>query len=141
MRRFYRPADRAGASLTDKAASGSATRGFRATPVELDAPDLGPWRIGNTGIDYVHRFESGQPGPNVLVNALTHGNEFCGMVAVCHLLESGVRPKIGTLTLSFANVAAYENAGLTPEIVPRAGHSPQVEAPDDVVGIISDFVK
>ena len=30
------------------------------------------------------------------------------MVAVCHLLDSGVRPKIGTLTLSFANVAAYE---------------------------------
>ena len=43
-----------------------------------------------------------------MVNALTHGNEFCGMVAVCHLLDSGVRPKIGTLTLSFANVAAYE---------------------------------
>ena len=44
----------------------------------------------------------------MLINALTHGNEFCGMVAVCHLLDSGVRPKIGTLTLSFANVAAYE---------------------------------
>ena len=43
-----------------------------------------------------------------MINGLTHGNEFCGMVAVCHLLESGVRPKIGTLTLSFANVAAYE---------------------------------
>jgi predicted deacylase len=43
-----------------------------------------------------------------MINALTHGNEFCGMVAVCHLLDSGVRPKIGTLTLSFANVAAYE---------------------------------
>ena len=43
-----------------------------------------------------------------MINGLTHGNEFCGMVAVCHLLDSGVRPKIGTLTLSFANVAAYE---------------------------------
>jgi predicted deacylase len=43
-----------------------------------------------------------------MVNALTHGNEFCGMVAVCHLLDSGVRPEIGTLTLSFANVSAYE---------------------------------
>jgi len=46
-----------------------------------------------------------------------------------------------TLTPTAANVAAYENAGLTPEIVARAGHSPQVEAPDDVVGIVSDFVK
>ena len=71
--------------------------------------DLTPYRAGNTGIDYVHRFESGQPGPHVLINGITHGNEFCGMVAVCHLLDSGVRPRIGTLTLSLGNVAAYES--------------------------------
>lgn len=71
--------------------------------------DLSPYRRGNTGIDYVHRFESGRPGPHVLVNALTHGNEFCGMVAATHLLDTGVRPLIGTLTVSFANVAAYES--------------------------------
>ena len=71
--------------------------------------DLTPYRAGNTGIDYVHRFESGQPGPHVLINGITHGNEFCGMVAVCHLLDSSVRPKIGTLTLSLGNVAAYES--------------------------------
>jgi predicted deacylase len=49
------------------------------------------------------------PGPHVLVNALTHGNEFCGMVAATHLLDTGVRPLRGTLTVSFANVAAYES--------------------------------
>jgi predicted deacylase len=76
--------------------------------LEVTPRDLSRYRVGNTGIDYVHRFESGRPGPHVMVNGLTHGNEFCGMVAVCHLLDSGVRPKIGTLTLSFANVAAYE---------------------------------
>ncbi len=76
--------------------------------LEVTPRDLSRYRAGNAGIDYVHRFESGRPGPHVMVNALTHGNEFCGMVAVCHLLDSGVRPKIGTLTLSFANVAAYE---------------------------------
>lgn len=70
--------------------------------------DLCAYRPGNTGIDYVHRFASGKPGPHVLINALTHGNEICGMVAATHLLDSGVRPKIGTLTVSFANVAAYE---------------------------------
>ncbi len=69
---------------------------------------MSPYKAGNTGIDYVHRFDSGNAGPHVLVNALTHGNEFCGMVAACHLLDSGLRPKIGTLTISFANVAAYE---------------------------------
>ena len=70
--------------------------------------DLSPYRVGNTGIPYVHRFDSGRPGPHVLVNALTHGNEFCGMVAACHLLDNSVRPLKGTLTVSFANVAAYE---------------------------------
>lgn len=30
------------------------------------------------------------------------------MVAACHLLDAGVRPLRGTLTVSFANVAAYE---------------------------------
>lgn len=78
-------------------------------PLEVLPRDLSPYRQGNTGIDYVHRFESGRPGPHVLVNALTHGNEFCGMTAATHLLDTGVRPAIGTLTVSFANVAAYES--------------------------------
>ena len=71
--------------------------------------DLQPYRQGNVGIPFVHRFDSGRAGPHVLVNALTHGNEFCGMVAVTHLLDTGLRPRIGTLTLSFANVEAYES--------------------------------
>ena len=71
--------------------------------------DLSAYRLGNVGVDYVHRFESGRPGPHVLINALTHGNEVCGMVAATHLLDSGVRPKIGTLTVSFAHVQAYES--------------------------------
>lgn len=74
---------------------------------EVIQSDLSPYRKGNIGIDYVHRFESGNPGPHVLINALTHGNEICGMVAAKHLLDTAVRPKIGTLTVSFANVEAY----------------------------------
>ena len=70
--------------------------------------DLTAYRAGNVGVDHVHRFNSGRPGPHVLINALTHGNEFCGMVAATHLLDTGVRPLIGTLTVSFANLAAYE---------------------------------
>ena len=77
-------------------------------PLELEWVDLAAYRRGNTGIDHVYSFDSGMPGPHVMVNALTHGNEFCGMVAACHLLDSGVRPAIGTLTVSFANVAAYQ---------------------------------
>ena len=77
--------------------------------IEVMPRDLSAYRQGNVGVEHVHRFESGVPGPNVLVNALTHGNEFCGMVAACHLLDTGVRPLRGTLTVSFANVAAYES--------------------------------
>ena len=77
--------------------------------IEVHPRDLEPYRRGNTGVDWVHRFDSGRPGPHVLVNALTHGNEFCGMVAATHLLDSGVRPLIGTLTVSFANVEAYRS--------------------------------
>jgi predicted deacylase len=77
--------------------------------IEVLPRDLSAYRRGNVGIDYVHRFDSGRPGPHVLINALTHGNEICGMAAATHLLDTGVRPRAGTLTVSFANVAAYES--------------------------------
>lgn len=77
--------------------------------LEVLPRDLSAYRCGNVGVDYVHRFDSGRPGPHLLVNALTHGNELCGMVAATELLDAGVRPRIGTLTVSFANVAAYES--------------------------------
>lgn len=76
-------------------------------PVELSPPDILPYRQGNTGIDYVHSFPGPEPGPHVLVNALTHGNEICGAIAVEFLFRHNLRPRKGTLTLSFANVAAY----------------------------------
>ncbi len=83
------------------------------SPIEVIQGDLSAYRQGNTGIDYVHRFASGKPGPHVLVNALTHGNEICGMVAARHLLDTNVRPKIGTLTVSFAHVEAYNAFDVT----------------------------
>jgi len=76
--------------------------------VELQAPDIRPHRASNTGTDYIHTFDSGKPGPHVLVNALTHGNEICGAIVVDRLLRSGLRPSRGRLTLAFANIAAFE---------------------------------
>ncbi len=78
-----------------------------AIPVELEAPDITPHRKSNTGTDYIHTFDSGRPGPHALVNALTHGNEICGAIALDWLLASGFRPSCGRLTLAFANVEAY----------------------------------
>ncbi len=76
-------------------------------PVEIDAPDIAPYQAGNTGVPYVTRFDSGAPGPAVLVCALTHGNELCGAVVLDRLLRAGVRPRRGSLTLAFVNTAAY----------------------------------
>src|SRR5207248_613034 len=75
--------------------------------VELVPPDIEPYRAGNTGIDYVTTFEAAEPGPHVVVTALTHGNEICGAIALDRLFRAEVRPRQGRLTLAFNNVAAY----------------------------------
>lgn len=76
-------------------------------PIEVAFPDIACWQSGNGGLEYVYSFDSGAPGPHVMVNALTHGNEVCGAIVVDELLRSGIRPLCGRLTLAFANVAAY----------------------------------
>ena len=78
-----------------------------AIAVELKAPDIERHRRSSTGTDFVHPLDSGKPGPHVMVNALTHGNEICGAIVVDRLLRDGVRPTRGKLTLAFANVAAF----------------------------------
>lgn len=76
-------------------------------PIQVRAPDIAPWRDGGTGVDYVHVLDSGRPGPEVMVQALTHGNEICGAIALDYLLREKVAPRHGRLTLAFANVAAF----------------------------------
>lgn len=76
--------------------------------IEIQPPDIKHYRNGNTGVDYVHALDSGKPGPSVMVQALTHGNELCGAIALEFLLSQEVKPVKGKLTLAFANVAAFE---------------------------------
>ena len=76
-------------------------------PVEISPPDISGYQNGNTGVDYVHVLDSGKAGPNVMIQALTHGNEFCGAIALDFLLKERIEPIQGKLTLAFANVAAY----------------------------------
>jgi predicted deacylase len=77
--------------------------------IEIEAPDITRYRAGNTGIDYVWSFESGKPGPHVVVTALIHGNEICGAIALDHFLRAELRPIIGKLTFAFANIRAYRS--------------------------------
>jgi len=78
-----------------------------APPVEVLFPDLGRWAPGSGSLPYVWRFESGRPGPHVVVQALTHGNEVCGAIALDWLLGESFAPLRGTFTAVFANVDAY----------------------------------
>ncbi len=75
---------------------------------ELPVPDLAAWRAGNTGVQGVWHFDSGQSGRSVMISALVHGNELCGAWALKGLLEAGIRPQLGTLTLAFCNLAAFD---------------------------------
>lgn len=76
-------------------------------PIEVAFPDIAAHERSETGIPYVHTFDSGAPGPHVMINALTHGNEVCGAIVVDALLRARLRPRRGKLTLAFANVEAY----------------------------------
>lgn len=88
------------------AQDGGETSTHSDTP-ELTAPDISPYRKGNSDIPYVTTWESGQPGPHVMVCALTHGNEISGAIALDHLFHNDIRPVQGRLSLVLANPTAF----------------------------------
>ncbi|MFI5447941.1 succinylglutamate desuccinylase/aspartoacylase family protein [Polaromonas sp. UC242_47] len=75
---------------------------------DLAQPDISTWRAGNTGVEGVWHFDSGISGPTVMISALVHGNELCGAWALKGLLEAGLKPQRGQLTLAFCNLAAFD---------------------------------
>lgn len=77
-------------------------------PIDVAFPDLGRYAAGNAGLPYVWTFRAARPGPHALVQALTHGNEVCGAIALDWALRQSVRPARGTLSFVFANVEAYQ---------------------------------
>ena len=82
-----------------------------AAPPTIDVafPDLSRFADGNAGQPYVWRFASARPGPRLTIQALTHGNEVCGAIAVAALLDAGFRPVRGIVTFIFANVDAFHS--------------------------------
>ncbi len=85
------------------------TAALEAYPIEFEFPDISPYAGGNTGIPYVFTFNSGVPGPHTMITALTHGNEMCGAVAIKAMLDIGLHPCRGSLSLAFVNVDAYHH--------------------------------
>ena len=82
-------------------------------PVELEAPDIEPYRHSPSGIEFVHSFDSGVAGPHVMINAITHGNEICGAIVLDQFLRANVRPNRGKLSLGFINHMAYSQFDAT----------------------------
>src|SRR3546814_17343978 len=76
-------------------------------PIELTAPDIAPYKAGNTGIDYVTCFDSGRPGPHVMIAAVVHGHELSGAIAFVWLFRHAVKPPQGKLTVGFMDVVCY----------------------------------
>ena len=76
-------------------------------PIEVEFPDLSRWAAGNTGVPYLWSWATERAGPHVVLQALTHGNEVCGAIALDWLLAEEFRPSRGTLSVCFANVTAY----------------------------------
>ncbi len=76
--------------------------------IELTPPDIERHRSSSCGVDHVHLLDSGRAGPTVMIQALTHGNELCGAIALDWLFQQDLTPLAGRLILSFANVAAYQ---------------------------------
>jgi hypothetical protein len=78
-------------------------------PIDIAFPDLSRFAAGNAGPPYVWRYTAERPGPHVTIQALTHGNEVCGAIAVAALLDAEFRPVRGTVTFIFANIDAYSS--------------------------------
>ncbi len=93
--------------MTPAPEAGGAAGGVPEFDVRLTPPDITPWIQGNTGIPGFTSLRATAPGPHVAVVALTHGNEIAGAIVLDRLLRQGVRPTSGTLTLGFANLAAF----------------------------------
>lgn len=76
--------------------------------LEIERPDISAHAIGNTGIPYAWTFASPTPGPHVAVTSIVHGNEFSGAIILDELLQAKLRPRRGTLSFVFCNLAAFE---------------------------------
>ena len=82
--------------------------GLPSLEVRLPTPDLAAWRAGNAGVPGVWSFSSREAGPSLIISCLVHGNEIAGALLATRWLRDGIRPRRGTLTLIFANIAAFD---------------------------------
>ena len=89
---------------------------FQPHPVEIERPDISRWRNGNAG-HYVNAFSASEPGADVLISSLVHGNEYAGAIALHELLEALQSERLplhsGRITAVFANIAGFDRFDAT----------------------------
>ena len=76
-------------------------------PIQFAPPELSCWATGATDILYVQERTAREPGPEVLVTALVHGNEYSGALALDAFLRTDLQPICGRITAIFCNMAAF----------------------------------
>lgn len=60
---------------------------------------------------YTVSFDSGSKGPHLVINALTHGDETCGLHAIARILPGFNAPQAGRVTFAFSNLHALAAPG------------------------------
>ena len=76
-------------------------------PVQVEPPRLSRWAESTAGVAYVHERFASTAGPEVLLTALVHGNEYSGALALDAFLRSGLLPRRGRITAAFCNIDAF----------------------------------
>ena len=76
-------------------------------PIQIHPPSIARWAPSSVA-PYVHERQGPLPGPEVLITALVHGNEYSGAIVTNELLASGWQPTRGRVTFAFCNVAAFD---------------------------------
>ena len=108
-------------------------------PVEVAPPDLSQWEAGSAGVSYVQERNGSIPGPEVLLAALVHGNEYSGAIVLDAFLRSGLRPQRGRITAAFCNMAAFarfdaaqpDASRFVDEDLNRVWHPQRLDGPED----------
>ncbi len=76
--------------------------------VSLPPPDLSQWRTPASDVPGVLVFDSGRSGPEIVITAMVHGNEYAGGWALENLRQQGPPLSSGRLTLILANLDAFD---------------------------------
>ncbi|GBR71634.1 M14 family metallopeptidase [Gluconobacter kanchanaburiensis] len=87
--------------------------------VALPVPDLSEWRQPPSGISGVWIFDSGHTGPEIVVTAMVHGNEYAGGWALENFRRRELVPSAGRLTLILANLHAFDRFDATDPVLAR----------------------